>query len=264
MERYGVSSGTIASLDGLLEVLGRTAEPEITRFEPSPADDAVALLTGSALTTLLILAGLVALFMEITTPGFGIPGTVAVICFSVVFLSNALLGTAGSMEILIFVVGVVLLLLEVFIIPGFGVAGISGIVLIGAALVLSRQDFFFPEFDWQWNVLRQNLLVVFSGVGLAFLSFVVIARFIPQIKPMRNLMLSTSQQVDQGFVVQAPETTAAAVGTRGVAVTTLRPAGKAELQGEVIPVESDGEFVEAGSEVEVIEVSGNRIVVRRC
>ena len=84
----------------------------------SAADRLVAFLTGSALTTLLVMAGLVALYLEITTPGFGVPGTVALICFAIVFAGGALLGTVGSLELLLFLAGVALLLVEIFLIPG--------------------------------------------------------------------------------------------------------------------------------------------------
>jgi membrane-bound serine protease (ClpP class) len=261
MERYGISSGTVPELEDLLSSAGH-GDARVVRYEPTVADESVALLTGSALTTLLIIAGLVALFIEITTPGFGVPGSIAIICFSVVFLSNSLLGTTDSLEILIFVTGVILLLVEIFLIPGFGLTGVSGIILISAALVLSQQDFFLPEFDWQWDLLRRNLLVVFAGVGTAFVVFVILARFLPRIGAFRSLLLASSQQVDAGFVVQAPERETELVGVRGTTVTTLRPVGKAELAGEVTVVESEGEFIEPDTEVEVVAVNGNRVVVR--
>jgi membrane-bound serine protease (ClpP class) len=261
MERYGISSGTVSELDGLLGSAG-LPEARIVRYEPTVADETVAVMTGSALTTLLIIAGLVALFIEITTPGFGIPGSVAIICFSVVFLSNALLGTADSLEILAFVAGVTLLLVEIFLIPGFGLTGVSGIILIAGALVFSQQDFFVPEFDWQWDLLRRNVLVVFAGVGTAFVVFVVAARFLPRIGAFRTLLLATSQQTDAGFVVQAPEEESSLVGVRGKTITTLRPVGKADLAGEVTVVESEGQYIEPGVGVEVVAVNGNRIVVR--
>ena len=68
-----------------------------------------------------------------------------------------LLGTIGSLELLLFLAGVVLLVLEIFLIPGFGVTGVAGIALIGVSLVLSRQDFLWPEFEWEWDIFRRNL-----------------------------------------------------------------------------------------------------------
>ncbi len=262
MERYGVSSGTLETLDEVLERLGR-AGASVVRVEPTVPDDAVALLTGTAVTTLLIVAGLVALFIEITTPGFGVPGTIAIICFSVVFASNGLLGNVGSLEILLFVAGIVLLVVEVFVLPGFGVVGVSGIALMAAGLVLSRQDFVLPSLDWQWGVLRRNLLVVLASLGGGLVVFAAAARFVPKIGPFRHLVLSSAQTTDQGFSVQPPQETAGLVGRRGTAVTPLRPVGKAAFGDDVMVVASEGEFLESGTSVEIVEASANRVVVRK-
>ncbi len=261
-ERYGVSSGTIESLDEVLQRLGHAGAP-VVRVGPTAPDEAVALLTSAAVTTLLIMAGLVALFVEITTPGFGVPGTIAIACFSVVFASNALLGNVGSLEVLLFVAGLALLIVEIFVLPGFGVVGVSGIALMVASLVLSRQDFVLPVFDFQWDILRRNLLVVLVSLGGGFVGFAVAARFLPKIGPFRGLVLSTSQRQDEGFSVQPPQETAGLVGTRGTTATPLRPVGKAAFGDAVIVVTSEGEFVEAGTSVEIVEVSANRVIVRR-
>jgi membrane-bound serine protease (ClpP class) len=208
--------------------------------------------------------GLVALFIEITSPGFGVPGTIAIICFAVVFSSYALLGTVGSLELIMFVLGLVLLILEIFIIPGFGIAGVSGIALIVASLVLSMQGFVIPTFDWQKDLLKRNLLVVSVSVATSFITFGILAYSLPQLSLFSHLTLKTSQTVDEGYTVQTHEEASGLLGRRGLAVTTLRPSGKAEFGEEVMYVETEGEFVEAGTAVEVIEVSGNRVVVRKC
>jgi membrane-bound serine protease (ClpP class) len=263
MERYGVSSGTVSDREGLLHALGLEADA-YELFDESPADRAVGIVTSGGFTALLILIGLVALFIEITTPGFGVPGTVAIICFAIVFSSYALLGTVGSLELMLFVVGLVLLILEIFVIPGFGVAGVSGILLIVASLVLSMQEFIVPNFEWQRELFRRNLLVVGFGVVSALGVFGALAFAVPKFAPFKRLTLSESQTVESGYTVQTREEVSRYIGKKGVAVTTLRPSGKAEFGEEVLSVETEGEFVEKGSEVEVIEVSANRILVRKC
>lgn len=262
MERYGVSSGTVSNLKDLFISL-RLEDPEVTGLEESVADRVVGALTGSLFTSLLIMAGMVALFMELTSPGFGVPGTIAIICFAVVFASYALLGTVGSLELIMFILGLVLLILEIFVIPGFGVAGISGIVLIIASLVFSMQGFVWPDYDWQWNLFRKNLLTVSTSVVASFIAFGILAYFLPQGKLFSRLTLKATQSVELGFTVQAQEEGAQILGKRGKAITTLRPSGKAEIDGEEFVVETDGEFIEPGDSVEVIEISGNRIVVRK-
>jgi membrane-bound serine protease (ClpP class) len=94
-------------------------------------------ITGSVITSILIMIGLVGLYIEVSTPGFAVPGTVAIICFTIVFAGGALMGTFNSFELLLFIAGVVLLIAEIFLIPGFGITGIFGIFLMLSALILS-------------------------------------------------------------------------------------------------------------------------------
>jgi len=263
MERYGVSSGTVKNRDQLYKAL-EIEKPDVLEFEQSTADKIVAIITGSIFTSILITIGLMTLFIELTSPGFGIPGTIAIICFSVVFSSYALLGTVGSIELIMFVIGVVLLILEIFIIPGFGIAGISGIVLIVSSLVLSMQGFVLPGFDWQKEIFKHNILIVSISVVASFIAFTLFAYYLPKFKPFSRLTLETTQSPEQGFTVQSKEMDSQLVGKKGIAITTLRPSGKAEIDNQVIAVETDGEFLVAGESVEIIEVSGNRIIVRKC
>ncbi len=263
MEKYGVSSGTVSDQGSLLDVLSVRAT-DTEQINESPADRAVGFITSAGFTTILIIIGLVALYIEITSPGFGVPGTIAIICFAIVFSSYALLGTVGSLELILFVMGLILLILEIFVIPGFGVAGISGIVLIVASLVLSMQGFVIPSFEWQKEIFKRNLLVVSVGVVTSFITFGILAYFLPQIRLFSSLTLATSQSAENGYTVQTKDESSKLLGLKGVSVTTLRPAGKAEFGDEVLNVETEGEFVEAGVKVEVIEVSGNRIIVRKC
>ncbi len=260
-ERYGVSSGTVKDLDALWGRL-EVAPGEATILGESAPDRIVGFITSGAVTAILVLIGLVALYLEITSPGFGVPGTVAIIAFAIVFLGGALLGTVGSLELILFLLGVVLLVVEIFLIPGFGVTGVSGIILMLAALVLSRQFFVVPKVSWQWDILLRNL----RDFGLAFLGSIVlmlvIFRFFRRAPLLKRLILESSQDSAQGYTVQEEQDGTRLLGRRGVAVTILRPAGKAEFDGEVLAVETEGEFLPAGRQVEVIEVSGNRVVVK--
>jgi len=204
----------------------------------------------------------VALYLEITTPGFGVPCTGAIICFASIFGGSALLGTVGSLDLILFLAGLALLAVEIFLIPGFGVVGISGIVLMVLALVLSQQPFLWPRSAWQWDIALRNL----RNIGLALVGSLVAAillfRLFPALRPLRRLILDSSEKAEEGYSAQGPEA-AGLEGRAGRAVTDLRPAGKAEFDGEVLAVESDGEYVEAGSPVRIVEAAGNRIVVRR-
>jgi len=262
MEDYGLSSGTVADTSLLLETLGIDPDAGVERLEPSSPDRLIALLTSTVATTLLVMAGLAALYLEITSPGFGVPGTIAIIAFLIIFMGSTMLGTVGSLEILLFIAGVILLVLEIFLIPGFGVAGISGILLIVFSLALSRQDFIIPEFQWQKEIFRDNLLSVGIGLIASIGILGLLMRFFQRAPFFNRLILQESQESSRGFQVQPQNLETSLMGSKGSAATSLRPAGKAEFNGEIIPVETEGDFLEKGTAVEIVEISGNRIIVR--
>ncbi len=276
MEEYGLSSGTVRNRDALFVELGADEDSAVVLSE-STADRAAAFITSAAVTGILVLIGLVALYMEITSPGFGVPGTIAIICFAVVFLGSALLGTVGSIELLMFIAGVILLIVEIFLIPGFGVTGIGGLVLMAAALVLSRQDFIWPEFAWEWDVFRRNLITIGLSVVGSLVFFGVMLRLFPRL-PLFNRLILAGPGEGPGSLSNDPElveftsggspsidaeTKEKLAGATGTAVTTLRPAGKADIFGEIYDVKTEGAYIDRGTEVEVTRVQGNHIMVKK-
>lgn len=263
MLSLGVSAGSPATLDELTRMLG-LEDAAVTRITPAPADSVVAVLTGTGFTSLLILIGIVAIFLEVSNPGFGLPGTVAVAAFATLFAGNMLLGRVGSLEIILFMVGLVLLVFEILIIPGFGVAGITGLAAIATSLVLSLQEFVIPEYSWQWEVAGRNALVVLGSIGAALIALLVLAMIIPTRPFFSRLALVTTQDAASGFSAQPAEIGTALLGRIGTVRSDLRPTGSVLLEdGEVINAESEGEYVERGERVAVSRVDGNRVVVRR-
>ena len=282
-ERYGLAAGLVQSRENLLSQVGVTGT--ITESAPSMADTVISFLTSGAVQTILILLGLVMIFLEIQSPGFGIPGITAVIAFLVVFGSSALLGRVGSLEIILFLAGLGLLAVELFVLPGFGVIGISGFGLIGLSLVFSMQDFVIPRFEWEWSLLGRNALVVFVGLAASVAGIAVIALVGPKVRMFDVLTLKTQITGTSGgpdpdsIVARTIEATntmsvspaaqedeedlSALVGKIGTSDTVLRPSGRAVIDGKVYSVEADNEFVDEGRGIAVIRVRGNRIIVRR-
>ncbi|MDR0569292.1 MAG: nodulation protein NfeD [Spirochaetaceae bacterium] len=260
--RYGLAEGIADEQDDLLSALGLAGA--FTESVQGPADGFISFLTSGPVQALLILLGLVMLFLELNTPGFGATGTIAIICFLTVFGSGALLGKTGSLEILLFLLGIGLLAAEIFLIPGFGAAGIAGIVLIGFSLILSMQDFVIPQFEWEWSLLARNAFVVGAGIIAAVTGIAVLALFGPRIRLFDALTLKTRiTGVADGSGPEGEADYAGLSGKPGTAATTLRPSGKAEIEGQAYSVETEGSFIEAGTPVTVVHVRGNRIIVRR-
>ena len=275
MEKYGISSGTLKGVEDLYPLLDIRTN-EVTRIEPTPWDKMVALITGSVVTSILIMMGLVGLYLEVSTPGFAVPGTVSIICFTIVFAGGALMGTFDSFELILFIAGVVLLIAEIFLIPGFGITGISGIFLMMGALILSRQGFFIPEFEWETDILLKNMLLVFGTTGASVIIMGVLLVIFPHLAPFKRLILTSpaDQTVSQiaggnnkqnsgNNVEEGEKNQTVKPGTVGITATTLRPSGKAFLENEVLPVETDGEYIEKDVKIVVTGKLGNIIKVKK-
>ncbi|MDR0670023.1 MAG: nodulation protein NfeD [Treponema sp.] len=266
--RYGLARGLADDRDSLLGTIG-AASPAVESV-PGAADGIIALLTSTPAQVLLIILGLVMIFLEINSPGFGIPGVVAIISFVTVFGSGALLGRVGSLEIVLFLAGLALLVVEIFITPGFGVLGISGFFFIGVSLLLSMQDFVIPRFDWEWTLLGRNAVVVFVALIAAICGIAAITLLGPKVRLFNRLTLTTQITGTAGGPISSggPEgnrgdaSYQSLIGKIGIAATPLRPVGRVEVEGEVYEAQADGLFVEQGRGVKITRVRGNNITVR--
>jgi len=288
--QFGLATGLSDSQEDLLATLG--VRGEISESSPSAADSLISFLTSGPVQAILILLGLVMIYLEIQTPGFGIPGIIALIAFLVVFGASALLGRVDSLEIILFLAGIGLLAVEIFVLPGFGVVGISGFLLIGLSLVLSMQDFVIPRFEWEWTLFGRNALVVFVSLVSAVAGIAIIALFGPRMRMFDRLTLSTqitgtaggpdpdspaakaiaavkgtsaksAGLADSDLAAEDEEIFAELVGKTGTSDSILRPSGRAFIEGKSYTVEADGGFVDLGQDIVVTRVRGNRIIVKK-
>jgi membrane-bound ClpP family serine protease len=219
----------------------------------------------------LIMIGITCLILELKMPGVSLPGVIAAICFVLYFWaqSQQLSGQIITLAILLFILGLLLLALEVFVIPGFSVPGISGVILIVLSLALATLEKK-PETSQEWMSFGRTMGAVgLSLVGAIMMAF-VLAWYLPSMPLANRLVLKpptdTRENGDEaeseaGFDSLHPDT-AALLGAIGVAATTLRPSGIARFGDAFVDVVSEGSYVQAGSRVQVIEIEGNRIVVK--
>ena len=181
------------------------------------------------------------------------------------------MGTFNSFELLLFIAGVVLLVAEIFLIPGFGITGISGIFLIMSALILSRQGFLIPEFEWETDILLKNLLLVFGTTGASVVIMGVLLVIFPHLSPFKKLILTSPSDPGANRTDRNSEepgellnnTQKVKPGTLGVTVTLLRPSGKALIGDQTLPVETDGEYLGKDKKIIVTEKYGNIIRVKK-
>jgi membrane-bound ClpP family serine protease len=216
----------------------------------------------------LIMIGIACLILEMKMPGVGLPAIIAALCFILYFWAHSQLsGQITILAILLFVLGLILLALEVFVLPGFGVTGICGILLVIVSLGLATLDKK-PETTYEWMQFGQSLgTVVLAVLGALTLAF-LIAWYLPTIPYANRLILKPPTEVEDGPEggaappVESEVPLAALLGAIGVAATTLRPAGIARFGEDFVDVLTEGGFIEAGSRVQVIEIEGNRVVVK--
>jgi membrane-bound serine protease (ClpP class) len=173
------------------------------------------------------------------------------------FWGHWLVQLVGWEELLLVGIGLVLLALEVFVIPGFGIVGALGLMALLGGLGLSLVGV-----GATWEVILVAAGRAVLSLLLAIAAALAMLRVLPRLPFGRRLVLETEMAADAGYA-SAPERDRRWLGQRGTAASPLRPAGLAHLAGERVDVVSDGEFIDAGAPLEVIRVDGNRIVVRR-
>ena len=215
---------------------------------------------------LLVMIGITCLILELKIPGATAPGVIAAICFVLFFWAQShLSGQIIILAILLFVLGLILIGIEIFVMPGFGFVGIAGILLMVVGLGLATVERM-PHSESDWIDLGAKFTQFGLGIILAGFAAIIIARYLPSI-PIANRMVlpPPSERTETGEELPAlpgVEQAAALLGAVGTAATTLRPAGMARFGEQYVDVVTEGSFIPAGARLQVIEVEGTRIVVK--
>lgn len=257
----GYCEAKVNSIEEILERNGVTSY-EIDRFRLGAVEKIIAIFLNPFISGLLILVIIGGIYFELQTPGVGFPLFAAITALLLYLIPYYLSGLAEYWEILALFVGVILILVEVFVIPGFGVTGIAGIALTLASLVLImiNNDFFNFEFVPLRDIVTAMFATVGGITGGVLLLFFGGAR-LTRTKAFRNIALMDTQDKGEGYTV-GPNA-AQLVGKRGVAQTVLRPSGKIFIDTQLYDAFTRGEFVEKGEEVVVIAVEGVTLRVRK-
>jgi membrane-bound serine protease (ClpP class) len=232
---------------------------------------AVLQLLGSPIVRwILTTSFLFGVIAALSHPGHGIAEAIAVTSLSVLVGVPLLAGSAQWWEIAAIILGVLMLALEIFVFPGFGIAGVSGILLLILGLTMIGVPGILADRTAMWSMVRQSLLIVVSGMACSLLLWVWLQHYLPKLPYLNRLILTTTSGAGSSLTADLPSTATpcVAVGAVGKAATDLRPGGTVAFGGptggdiQVVDVVSDCGFVDAGAEVVVREVHGNRVVVR--
>lgn len=264
----GIADLTVEDREELADVLG--VKTPIPIKERTWIDTFVYILNSGFVTFLLLVIGMVALVIELGAPGLGVGGLTSLLCFGLFFWSRFLGGTAGWLEVTLFVIGILFIAAEIFVIPGFGVAGVSGIVLTLGSLVMASRRFLMPTGAEDMASLGMEVLTV-GGAFVGFLvAIVLLANYIGEIPGLSRLTLKPPVAME-GVAADDVNVSPAMlpgwqqvdVGDVGQTVSPLRPSGKMQFGEVTVDVVTEGDFVDAGCDVKIIGKQGARVIVRQ-
>lgn len=259
--KNGFCEGEFDSTEALLQGIG-LQDAEQIRYEESTVDQIVSFFLNPAVSGILILIIIGGIYFELQTPGVGFPLLAAIIATLLYFIPYYLNGLAENWEVLIFFTGIILLAVELFIIPGFGIFGVIGIVFILAGLVLGM----LPNQDLNFDfVPAQELFTALLTVILAALASVgIIFWLTPKINhwgAFRTITLATTQERSAGYTSSIYSQSL--MGKTGTVHNRLRPSGKVEIEGEIYDAYSRGEFIDQGESIVVISTEGTSLRVKK-
>ncbi|MEZ6060509.1 MAG: NfeD family protein [Planctomycetaceae bacterium] len=266
----GLAEPPCADLDELRLRLGLPEDTDLTPVTASWVDTMVFMLRSGFGGFALITLGILCMYVELHLPS-GFFGILSAIFFALFFWSRYLGGTAGTLELVMFVLGIGLLLMEIFLIPGFGVFGVTGILLMFGSLVMASHTFSGMSAGESFEKSMGSLGTLAGALVTVIVVATVLNRFLPSIPFLNRLILTPPGYVaaDENSPHLNPELLNSGlaagpvtVGQRGIASSTLRPSGKGSFGEQFLDVVSDGAYIDHGTLIEVIRVSGNRVVVR--
>ena len=276
-KEYGIAREVVQDVNEALVFL---AERDNVSFEGQPillettwSEELARWLNSTAVMGILVLVALLGVYMEFHTPGLGLPGLIALICFIIIIGSKYISGLANWIEVAMFFTGVILLLIELFVIPGFGIAGFTGIALIFAGLFgmlikNAPNEFPWPSTNVEWADFNQSIIALLLGFSSFLICAWLLSKYLTKIPFLNKLILEPNTSVSEIIMPvnmtrpKESETESLHVGDIGEVISTLRPTGKAKFSDAIVDVVAEGDFVNNGTKVEVIKIQGNRVVVK--
>jgi membrane-bound serine protease (ClpP class) len=265
--RYGddqlplLSEGTVDGLDVFLADTLGFAPGQRVELVVTSAERLARFL--QMIGPLLMMVGFMGIYLEFQSPGFGVPGIVGAICLVLFFLGHHIAGLAGNEVILLFLLGCSLIFIELFVLPGFGLIGLTGLILILWSLLNAMVERF-PGDPWipnlsslQWPMLKLASSIIGATIGAA-----VLGRYLPQSNTFKNrLVLNESTSREAGYTSNQPR--ADLIGQEGVTLSALYPAGTAMIGDTRVDVVSEGDYIDQGSKIRVVKTHGYRVVVEK-
>ncbi|GAA0879936.1 nodulation protein NfeD [Algoriphagus jejuensis] len=258
--KYGFCEGEFNSIAAILQSQ-QLQSAELLAYEEDTIDKIISFFLSPAISGVLIMIIIGGIYFELQTPGVGFPILAAIVATLLYFIPYYLNGIAENWEILIFFLGIILLAVELFVIPGFGIFGVLGIVFIIGGLVLGmlpNQDFNF-DFVPSSQLFAALLTVILASIAAVGMVFWLTPK-VNEWGAFRHLTLAGTQERSQGYTSSFYSETLK--GKTGVVHSRLRPSGKVDIDGEIYDAYSRGEFIDQGEKIIVISTEGTSLKVK--
>ena len=244
--QVGYSEGTVQSFNDLLQVI-EVGDSEVVSVEQTFAEKLARFITNPIIVPILLSIASIGLVVELYSPGFGVPGTMGLAALGMFFFGHMVAGFAGYETLILFVIGLILVIAELFV-PG-GIIGIIGGVLIIGSILFAGESFV----HMAYSIL---IAMIIAGLGM-----VILMKFFgKKLHLFNRLVLKDATTTEEGYVSNTNRIEL--IGMQGNAITPLRPSGTVIIKNERLDVVTEGSYVDAGKAVEVVKVEGSRIVVR--
>ena len=262
---FGFARGSARTAEELAEKLD--LYPVLVKFEQTGWEKFAAWLNNPLIRGLLLVIVLVGGYLEFQSPGLILPGVSAVIALAIFLAAPYAAGLATLWPIVLLVLGLILLGIEIFVIPGFGITGLTGIVLVLVAIIVSfvpidpeLPPFALPSMTGIWKAMMTAAQVLAGSLVVSLIGIVLLVRYLPESKLAVGVL--TGNPSAEGLALSDPDAGIVQVGDVGIVTGALRPGGQARFGQEIVDVHSQGEYVDAGQRVQVIRRVGMRIDVR--
>ena len=258
----GIANHVVSNYDELKQVYGFTIEPREVR--PTWSGEIAEALAMPGMSVLLLVIAFAGVYFELHTPGFGLGGFIAAVAILLFFWSKGFGADVLWLEILLFSGGVIAILIEIFVLPGIGIFGLGGALMVIASLVLAGQRRLIPTNSEEMAELQQSLTVVATAGVLMVAVSLLLRRYLPNIPVLNKLMLAppVGEELAELNYRESLAEYSHLVGRRGETTTPLMPSGRAEFEGELVDVIAQSGVIDRGVLVEVVSARGSRVVVR--
>jgi membrane-bound ClpP family serine protease len=261
-QEYGLVTRVVDNFSEFKQNFGLENDPALVDL--GWVDHLARFLAQPGMVGFLIFLGGLGIYIELHAPGLGIGAFLAVLAFALFFWSHFLEGTAGWLEVTLFVTGCICLMTEIFLLPGFVIFGLGGGILILTSIILASQTFFIPQNEYQLARLQTSLMTMTLSMAGLIGGIWLLNHWLPRAPVLQHVFLAPPEG-EEAEIISRREMLVDLdnlVGAVGVATTPLGPGGKARFANHLVDVISSGEFIARDSRVVVTEVHGNRVVVR--